>query len=74
MARRFSSPVNPAESSYAHLMQPSEQQIQAFAEAWKTDFGEELDPTCARAEALRLLDFFEKLAEGPDVNCGRKQE
>jgi hypothetical protein len=55
-------------------MQPSEQQIQAFAEAWKTDFGEELDPTCARAEALRLLDFFEKFAERQDVNGERKQE
>ena len=49
-------------------MQPSEQQIQAFAASWKTAFGEELDPTCARAEALRLLDYFERFAERQDVN------
>ena len=45
-------------------MQLSVQQIQAFMECWKKDFGEVLTPEEARAEAMRLLDFFAFFAEG----------
>lgn len=45
-------------------MQLSDQQIQSFIECWKTDFGEVLTAEEARAEAMRLLDFFVIFAEG----------
>lgn len=41
----------------------SEEQVQSFIECWKKDFGEVLTPEEARAEAMRLLDFFAALAE-----------
>ena len=51
-------------TSYAQLMQLSDEQIGEFIEAWKADFGETLSIEEARAEALRLLDFFGQFAEG----------
>jgi len=45
-------------------MQLSNEQIQSFIECWKQDFGEILTPEEARVEATRLLDFFQKFAEG----------
>ena len=42
----------------------SEEQVQSFIECWKKDFGEVLTPEEARAEAMRLLDFFVLFAEG----------
>jgi hypothetical protein len=45
-------------------MQLSDEQIGEFIEAWKADFGETLSIEEARAEALRLLDFFGQFAEG----------
>ena len=45
-------------------MQLSHKHIQSFIESWKQDFGEILAPEAARSEATRLLDFFEKFAEG----------
>ncbi|MHB0978141.1 MAG: hypothetical protein ACYC1K_01925 [Minisyncoccota bacterium] len=44
-------------------MQLSNEQIQAFIECWRKDFGEVLTPEQARVEALRLLEFFAVLAE-----------
>ena len=41
----------------------SEEQVQSFIECWEKDFGEVLTPEEARAEAMRLLDFFAALAE-----------
>lgn len=41
----------------------SEQEIQDFIDAWRTDFGETLAPAAARSEALRLIDFFAWMAE-----------
>lgn len=45
-------------------MQLSGKHIQSFIECWKQDFGEILTPEEARVEATRLLDFFQKFAEG----------
>jgi hypothetical protein len=45
-------------------MQLSDEQIKDFIEAWKADFGETLPDEEARAEALRLLDFFGQFSEG----------
>ncbi len=45
-------------------MQLSDQQVQSFIECWQKDFGEVLTPEEARAEAMRLLDFFVIFAEG----------
>ena len=45
-------------------MQLSDKHIQSFIECWKQDFGEILTPDEARVEATRLLDFFQKFAEG----------
>lgn len=36
----------------------SHEDIQAFIEAWKRDFGEVLTPECAESEIRRLLHFF----------------
>jgi hypothetical protein len=44
-------------------MELSEAQIKDFIGCWKRDFGEELAPDMARAEAMRLLDFFATLAD-----------
>lgn len=45
-------------------MQLRNVQILSFIECWKKDFGEILTPEEARVEATRLLDFFQKFAEG----------
>ena len=37
--------------------------VQAFADIWKLQFGEELTLEQARTEAQRLLDFYAALAE-----------
>ena len=42
----------------------NDEQIRHFAEAWKEDFGEVLTLEEARAEAMRLLEFFAQFAEG----------
>lgn len=41
----------------------SDQQIRDFIRRWQQDFGETLSPERARAEAVRLLDFFAALAQ-----------
>jgi hypothetical protein len=45
-------------------MKLSNEQINDFIQAWNTDFGETLAFEDARAEALRLLDFFAQFGEG----------
>jgi archaellum biogenesis protein FlaJ (TadC family) len=45
-------------------MQLSDKQIKDLIECWKKDFGEVLSQKEARVEAVRLLDFFQKFAEG----------
>jgi hypothetical protein len=45
-------------------MKLSDEKINDFIQAWKTDFGETLASDDARSEALRLLDFFAQLGEG----------
>ena len=45
-------------------MHLSDEQIQSFIECWKKDFNEVLTLDQARAEAMRLLDFFGQFAEG----------
>ena len=44
-------------------MSLSDDDIQAFADIWKLQFGEELTPEQARIEAQRLVDFYAALAE-----------
>lgn len=53
-----------ADARYAQLMQLSDKQIMDFIECWKKDFGEVLSTDEARIEAVRLLDFFHRFAEG----------
>ena len=55
-------------------MQLSDQQVQSFIECWQKDFGEVLTPEEARAEAMRLLDFFVIFAEGLTPIQRRGQE
>ena len=54
----------PLDTRYAQLMQLSDEQVKDFIDAWKADFGETLTVEDARAEALRLLDFFGQFSEG----------
>ena len=41
----------------------SDDDIRAFADIWKLQFGEDLTPDQARAEAERLHDFYASLVE-----------
>ena len=62
-ARRFRPLGDSAGAQYAQRMRLSEEQVQSFIECWQKDFGEVLTPEEARAEAMRVLDFFAALAE-----------
>lgn len=42
----------------------TEADIKAFIEMWRAEFGETLPSDIARAEAMRLLDFFAALRRG----------
>lgn len=61
--RRFRPLGEPPGARYAQWMTWSDEQVQSFIECWKKDFGEVLTPEQARAEAMRLLDFFAALAQ-----------
>lgn len=63
-AQRFRLLRQAANARYAQQMTLSDQQVQDFIECWRKDFREVLTPAEARAEAMRLLDFFETFAEG----------
>ena len=62
-ARQFRPLSEAAKDRYAQHMTLSDQQVQNFIECWQKDFAEVLTPDEARAEAMRLLDFFAALAE-----------
>lgn len=62
-AQRFRPLRDAVAARYAQRMKLSDEQVQSFIECWKKDFGEVLTPEEARAEAMRLLDFFAALAE-----------
>lgn len=57
-------------------MDPTEQEIRNFQEAWHKDFGEELTPERARTELVRLLTFLQILYDhfyGPDRDKGSER-